>query len=168
MSALDQKGTYFPNGVCVDEGELYINKNGTKTAVTVSAPQLNDAPKKDIVVPLGAVTATSSFIAFVAPCAGTVTAFKLANKNAIALDTTNYWEAKLVNKGTTGTAATTVAIQDTKTAAGTAFAAYKPWPVTITGTATMAPGELLLLTMTKGGSAASTAEALAQIEFTPS
>lgn len=41
MSALDQKGTYFPNGVCVDEGELYINKNGTKTAVTPSAAELN-------------------------------------------------------------------------------------------------------------------------------
>lgn len=136
--------------------------------VTANYTQLNQAPKKEVVIPLGAVNTTTSYTTFVAPCAGTITAFNLANKDAIALDTTNYWEAKLTNKGTTGTAAVTVAIKDTKTATGTAFAAYAPWPVTITGTATMAVGELLLLTLTKGGTAQATAEAMAQIEFTPS
>lgn len=138
------------------------------TEITATAAELNKAGKKQVSISLGAVNATTSCIAMIAPFAGSVTGFKVANKDAIALDTNNYWEFKLTNKGTTGTASVTMGVKDTKTASGTALVAYTPLSIPLTGNATLAAGDLLLLTLTKGGTAQATAEALAQIEYSPS
>jgi hypothetical protein len=53
MSALDGKGTNFPNGMSVPEGKLFIETSGTKTAVTASPVEINKLDGAGAVVASG-------------------------------------------------------------------------------------------------------------------
>ncbi len=124
--------------------------------------------RQQIPIALGAISATTSACVLVAPCAGTIDEAKVVNANAVAVSDDNKWTVTLVNKGTTGTAAVTIATANTGSAAGTAMTAYVPWDLTVdTDHNTLAVGETVIMTFTEAGTATATAETLALLDFKP-
>lgn len=138
-------------------------------AANVTAPKLSGtANTRPVIIPLGAVSATTSQIAFVAPCAGVINSVKLVTKNAVTADDTNYWTFTLTDKGT-GAGAGKIVEKTTKSTDGSALAAYVALSLG-TPDAThkiMAIGDVVLFTATKTASATALAEAALLIEFLP-
>lgn len=138
-------------------------------AANVTAPKLSGtANTRPVIIPLGAVSATTSQIAFVAPCAGVINSVKLVNKNAVTADDTNYWTFTLTDKGT-GAGVGKIVEKSTKSTGGSALAAYVALSLG-TPDAThkiMAIGDVVLFTATKTASATALAEAALLIEFLP-
>ena len=149
----------------VDTDGYHYQRN---TKITVSASQLNDVTKRTIIVPLGAVSSTTSFSAYIAPQAGVVTKAKIVTKDAITVSDTDYWTLTLTNKGAAGSGTDKIAESNTKQTGGTAFGAYTARDV---GTIDAAKGALVAngvvqLTLTKSGSATAFAEASLMLEVT--
>lgn len=145
---------------------------GATTPVDASCtvPKLSAvANSRIITVPLGAVNATTSFIAFIAPTAGSLNKCMLATKDAIAADDTNYWTIALTDKGADGSASNAIASKTTKVTGGTAFVAYDMWDIGALSAThkVLAAGDVVLLTLTKAASATALAEALAVLEWLP-
>jgi hypothetical protein len=123
--------------------------------------------RKVVVVPLGAVSNTTTFSVFIAPAAGSLNACKLVTKNAIAANDTNYWTITLTDKGAAGTGTDKIAEATTKATGGKAFAAYTAWDIgTLSAThKVLAAGDVVTLTLTKTESAVAFAEAAVMLEF---
>lgn len=138
-------------------------------AANVTAPKLSGtANTRPVIIPLGAVSATTSQIAFVAPCAGVINSVKLVTKDAVTADDTNYWTFTLTDKGT-GAGVGKIVEKTTKSTGGSALAAYVALSLG-TPDAThkiMAIGDVVLFTATKTASATALAEAALLIEFLP-
>lgn len=138
-------------------------------AANVTAPKLSGtANTRPVIIPLGAVSATTSQIAFVAPCAGVINSVKLVTKDAVTADDTNYWTFTLTDKGT-GAGVGKIVEKTTKITGGSALAAYVALSLG-TPDAThkiMAIGDVVLFTATKTASATALAEAALLIEFLP-
>ena len=138
-------------------------------AANVTAPKLSGtANTRPVIIPLGAVTVTTSQIAFVAPCAGVINSVKLVNKNAVTASDTDYWTFTLTNKGT-GTGDGKIVEKTTKSTGGSALDAYVALSLG-TPDAThniMALDDVVLFTATANAGAAALAEAALLIEFLP-
>lgn len=123
--------------------------------------------RQQIPIALGTISGTTSACVLVAPCAGSVESCKVVNASNIA-KASDSWTVTLVNKGTTGTAAVTMATANTGTASGTAMAAYVPWKLAVDkANNTLTEGETVIVTFTEAGTATATAETLLQIDFKP-
>ena len=138
---------------------------GAATAAKLSAT----ANSRAIIVPLGAVTATTSQVAFVAPTAGTLNAAKIVTKDAVAKKDTDYWTFVLTDKGAAGTGTDKIVEKTTKATGGSALVAYKALDLgTLDAThKVLAAGDVVLFTATKTGSATALAEAALMLEFLP-
>ena len=138
---------------------------GAATVAILSAT----ANSRPIIVPLGAVTATTSQVAFVAPTAGTLNAAKIVTKNAVAANDTNYWTFVLTDKGAAGTGTDKIVEKTTKETGGSALVAYKALDLgTLSAThKVLAAGDVVLFTATATGSATSLTEAALMLEFLP-
>jgi len=123
--------------------------------------------RKVVVVPLGAVSSTTTFCVFVAPAAGYLNSCKLVTKNVIAANDTNYWTIALTDKGAAGAGTDTIASKTTKAEGGAAFASYTAWDIgTLSSThKVLAAGDVVTLTLTKTESAVALAEAAVMLEF---
>ncbi len=139
--------------------------NANVTAAKLSAT----ANSRAIIVPLGAVTATTSQVAFVAPTAGTLNAAKIVTKDAVAANDTNYWTFVLTDKGAAGTGTDKIVEKTTKVTGGSALVAYKALDLgTLNAThKVLAAGDVVLFTATKSGEATALAEAALALEFLP-
>ncbi len=132
--------------------------------------RLNDAVNsRVVVVPLGAVSATTSFCVFIAPVAGVLNQCKLVTKNAIAANDTNYWTVTLYDKGSDGSASNKIAEKTTKATGGEGFGAYDAWGIGVLNAThkALAAGDVVVLTLTASGSATAFAEAAVMLEFLP-
>ena len=138
---------------------------GAATAAKLSAT----ANSRAIIVPLGAVTATTSQVAFVAPTAGTLNAAKIVTKDAVAKKDTDYWTFVLTDKGAAGTGTDKIVEKTTKATGGSALVAYKALDLgTLDAThKVLAAGDVVLFTATKTASATALAEATLMLEFLP-
>lgn len=138
---------------------------GAATVAKLSAT----ANSRAIIVPLGAVTATTSQVAFVAPTAGTLNAAKIVTKDAVAKNDTDYWTFVLTDKGAAGTGTDEIVEMTTNAAGGSALVAYKALDLgTLDAThKVLAAGDVVLFTATKSGSATALAEAALALEFLP-
>jgi hypothetical protein len=116
---------------------------------------------------LGAISSTTSFVAFVAPCACVLNKCSIVTKDAISANDTDYWTIALTDKGSAGSDSNSIASKTTKVTGGTAFAAYDAWDIgTLDPThRVLASGDVVLLTFTKSASATAFAEAMASIEY---
>lgn len=138
-------------------------------AANVTAPKLSGtANTRPVIIPLGAVTVTTSQIAFVAPCAGVINSVKLVNENAVTADDTNYWTFTLTNKGT-GAGTGKIVEKTTESTSGSALAAYVALSLGTPDTThkIMAIGDVVLFTATATATATALAEAALLIEFLP-
>jgi hypothetical protein len=138
---------------------------GAATVAKLSAT----ANSRAIIVPLGAVAATTSQVAFVAPTAGSLNAAKIVTKNAVVANDTNYWTFVLTDKGAAGTGTDKIVEKTTKAAGGSALVAYKALDLgTLDAThKVLAAGDVVLFTATKSGDATALAEAALMLEFLP-
>lgn len=155
-------------------GGTQLADNGVITAkilnANVTAPKLSAvANSRAIIVPLGAVTATTSQVVFVAPTAGTLNAAKIVTKDAVAANDTNYWTFALTNKGATGAGTDKIVEKTTKATGGAALVAYKALDLgTLNAThKVLAAGDVVLFTATKAADATALAEAALMMEFLP-
>jgi len=133
----------------------------------VTVPKLSaTANSRPVIVPLGAVAATTSQVAFVAPTAGSLNAAKIVTKNAVAADDTNYWTFTLTDKGAAGTGTDKIVEMTTE---ATGLAAYTALSLgTLNEThKVLAAGDVVLFTATKSGEATALAEATLMLEFLP-
>lgn len=137
------------------------------TAVTPAAAQLNKSGYNTVMLPLGAINATTTFIAFIAPAACTLTQCLIATKDAIAKNDTDYWTVALTDKGAAGSGTDKIAEATTKATGGTAFGAYDAWSIGALDAThkVLAAGDVVTLSFTKAASATAFAEAAAMIEF---
>jgi hypothetical protein len=136
----------------------------------VTVPKLSaTANSRPVIVPLGAVAATTSQVAFVAPTAGSLNAAKIVTKNAVVANDTNYWTFVLTDKGAAGTGTDKIVEKTTKASGGSALVAYKALDLgTLDAThKVLAAGDVVLFTATKSGSATALAEAALALEFLP-
>lgn len=155
-------------------GATQLADNGVITAkilnANVTAPKLSAvANSRAIIVPLGAVTATTSQVVFVAPTAGTLNAAKIVTKGAVAANDTNYWTFTLTDLGAAGAGTDKIVEKTTKATGGSALAAYTPLSLgTLDAThKVLAAGDVVLFTATNSGSATALAEAALMMEFLP-
>ena len=155
-------------------GGTQLADNGVITAkilnANVTAPKLSAvANSRAIIVPLGAVTATTSQVVFVAPTAGTLNAAKIVTKDAVAANDTNYWTFTLTDKGATGAGTDKIVEKTTKATGGAALVAYKALDLgTLDAThKVLAAGDVVLFTATKAADATALAEAALMMEFLP-
>lgn len=138
---------------------------GAATAAKLSAT----ANSRAIIVPLGAVTATTSQVAFVAPTAGTLNAAKIVTKDAVTASDTDYWTFVLTDKGAAGTGTDKIVEKTTKATGGSALVAYTALdlgPLNATHKV-LAAGDVVLFTATKSGEATALDEAALMLEFLP-
>ena len=163
-------GGVFGAGV-IGEPQLALGAVTTDKifAANVTAPKLSGtANTRPVIIPLGAVTVTTSQIAFVAPCAGVINSVKLVNENAVTADDTNYWTFTLTNKGT-GAGTGKIVEKTTESTSGSALAAYVALSLGTPDTThkIMAIGDVVLFTATATATATALAEAALLIEFLP-
>jgi len=127
------------------------------------------ANSRPVIIPLGAVAATKSQVAFVAPTAGVLAAAKIVNKTAITANDTDYWTFALVDKGSAGTGTDKIVELNTKATGGSALVAYVALSLgTLNAThKVLAAGDVVLLTITKSASATALAETALELEFLP-
>jgi len=127
------------------------------------------ANSRPVIVPLGAVAATTSQVAFVAPTAGSLNAAKIVTKNAVAANDTNYWTFTLTDLGDDGTGTDKIVEKTTEATGGSGLAAYTPLdlgPLNATHKV-LAAGDVVLFTATQSASATALAEAAIMLEFLP-
>ena len=155
-------------------GATQLAANGVTTEkilnANVTTPKLSAAANsRAIIVPLGAVAATTSQVVFVAPTAGTLNAAKIVTKDAVAAHDTNYWTFTLTDKGATGAGTDKIVEKTTKVTGGAALVAYKALDLgTLDAThKVLAAGDVVLFTATKTESATALAEAALMLEFLP-
>jgi hypothetical protein len=155
-------------------GATQLAANGVITAkilnANVTAPKLSAvANSRAIVVPLGAVAATTSQVVFVAPTAGTLNAAKIVTKDAVAANDTNYWTFALTDKGAAGAGTDKIVEKTTKVTGGSALVAYTALDLgTLNAThKVLAAGDVVLFTATKAADATALAEAALMMEFFP-
>jgi len=98
MSGLDGKGTYFPNGVSVDVGELYVGSE----SVTATAAEINRGILKKVSGSLAAVDTGGGVFSWANPESGDILVEHVALK--VATKTT---DECTVDVGTTAVNATT-------------------------------------------------------------
>lgn len=136
----------------------------------VTVPKLSaTANSRPIIVPLGAVSATTSQVAFVAPTAGSLNTAKIVTKDAVVANDTDYWTFVLTDKGAAGAGTDKIVEKTTKATGGSALAAYTPLSLgTLDEThKVLAAGDVVLFTATRSGSATALAEAALMLEFLP-
>jgi len=133
----------------------------------VGTKMIASPARKVVVLPLGAVSSTTTFCAFIAPAAGSLNACSLVTQNAISASDTNYWTVSLIDKGSDGTQSNTIASKTTKATGGTAFAAYDAWDIGTLSTThkVLAAGDVVVLTLAASGSPTAFAEAAVMLEF---
>lgn len=136
----------------------------------ITAAKLTDtANSRAVIVPLGAVSATTSQVVFVAPTAGTLNAAKIVTKDAVTADDTNYWTFALTDLGAAGTGTDKIVEMTTKETGGSALDAYTALSLgTLDVThKVLAAGDVVLFTATKAASAVALANAAIMLEFLP-
>lgn len=136
----------------------------------ITAAKLTDtANSRAIIVPLGAVSATTSQVVFVAPTAGTLNAAKIVTKDAVTADDTNYWTFALTDLGAAGEGTDKIVEMTTEETGGTGLAAYVALSLgTLNAThKVLAAGDVVLFTATKAASATALANAAIMLEFLP-
>jgi hypothetical protein len=118
-------------------------------------------------ITIGAVSATTSMISFIAPAACELVGFQIATKDAIAANDTDYWTIALTDKGSDGSASNAIASKTTMSTGGTAFAAYDMWDIGALDAThrQLAEGDVVLLTFTKSASATAFAEARSIMKY---
>jgi predicted RecA/RadA family phage recombinase len=127
------------------------------------------ANSRPVIVPLGAVSATTSQVAFVAPTAGSLNAAKIVTKDAVDASDTKYWTFALTNKGAAGADTDKIVEKTTKATGGSGLAAYTPLDL---GTLdedhkVLAAGDVVLFTATATESPTPLTEAALMLEFLP-
>ena len=139
--------------------------NANVTAAKLSAA----ANSRAIIVPLGAVSATTSQVVFVAPTAGSLNAAKIVTKDVVAANDTNYWTFTLTDLGAAGAGTDKIVEKTTKATGGSALAAYTPLSLGTLSTThkVLAAGDVVLFTATKSADATALAEAALMLEFLP-
>lgn len=155
-------------------GATQLASNAVTTAkilnANVTAAKLSAAANsRAIIVPLGAVSATTSQVAFVAPTAGSLNAAKIVTKDAVVANDTNYWTFALTNKGAAGADTDKIVEKTTKIDGGSALEAYTPLSLGTLNEAhkVLAAGDVVLFTATATGSATNLTEAALMLEFLP-
>ena len=140
-----------------------LNANVTAAKLTAAANS------RAIIVPLGAVSATTSQVAFVAPTAGSLNAAKIVTKVAVVANDTDYWTFTLTNLGAAGAGTDKIVEMTTEATGGTGLAAYTPLSLgTLDEThKVLAAGDVVLFTATKSADATALAEAALMLEFLP-
>lgn len=139
-------------------------------ANAVTVPKLSvTANSRPIIIPLGAVSATTSIVAFVAPTNGALDAAMIVTKDAVTANDTNYWTFTLTDKGAAGAGTDKIVEITTKATGGSGLAAYTPLSLgTLDAThKVLAAGDVVLFTMTKAASATALADASLMLEFLP-
>lgn len=126
----------------------------------------NDRP---VIIPIGAVSATTTVVAFVAPSAGALKSAKLVNKNAVSVSDTDYWTIELIDKGGAGAGTDSIVAKTTQETGGSALEAYVALDLgTLDAThKVLAAGDVVALVITKSGSAAALAEASLALVWNP-
>lgn len=173
-------GTFFGTArEAVSDGEtatIKVRHPGQVGALTpvedggVTATKLNTlANTRTTIIPLGAVSATTTQVVFVAPTAGSLAAAKLVTKNAIVANDTNYWTATLYDKGAAGAGTDKIVEKTTQATGGAGLAAYTAYDLgTLDAThKVLAAGDVVALTLTKTESATAFAEAALMLTFLP-
>lgn len=155
-------------------GTTQLASNAVTTAkilnANVTVPKLSvTANSRPIIVPLGAVSATTSQVAFVAPTAGSLNAAKIVTKDAVVANDTDYWTFTLTNLGAAGAGTDKIVEMTTEATGGTGLAAYTPLSLgTLDEThKVLAAGDVVLFTTTKSADATALAEAALMLEFLP-
>ena len=115
---------------------------------------------------LGSVSATTSWIAFVAPFNCAIVKASIITKDAISTDNTNYWIFLLQDRGT-GAGTDTIVTSNTTITSGSALSAYTQRDLGALSDThkLLAKGDVVLFTATKNGSATALAEALLSLEY---
>jgi len=146
-----------------------ISTANLAAGAAIAAKLSATANSRAIIVPLGAVTATTSQVVFVAPTAGALNAAKIVTKDAVTASDTNYWTFVLTDKGAAGTGTDKIVEKTTKATGGSALVAYKALDLgTLNAThKVLAAGDVVLFTATKSGEATALAEAALMLEFLP-
>jgi hypothetical protein len=113
-------------------------------------------------VTLGAVSATTTLISFIAPFDCELVDINIATKDAISANDTNYWTIDVADADSN-----TIASKTTKETGGEGFSAYTAWNIGALDTDynRLSAGEVVKLTLTKTASATALAEALATIKY---
>lgn len=136
----------------------------------VTAAKLSAAGNsRAIIVPLGAVSATTSQVAFVAPTAGSLNAAKIVTKDAVVANDTDYWTFTLTDLGAAGAGTDKIVEMTTEATGGTGLEAYIALSLgTLSEThKVLAAGDVVLFTATKAASATALANAALMLEFLP-
>lgn len=155
------EATILADGVTI---ELDDSIGLTLVDAGVTADKLGGvANDKPVHVPIGAVTATATVIAFIAPGAGTLKSAVFANKSAIAANDTDYWTLAL-KKGSD-----TIVTKNTKATGGSALVAYTALTLgTLDAThKVLAAGDVVTFVLTKAASAGNLAEAALTLTWAP-
>ena len=121
---------------------------------------MNDVEPLGHVRYVGAMDASTTPVAviFVAPCRCRVTGIGLVDSTTKAGHGTNYGTYAVTNRGAAGTGTTAVASRTTITPTTDDITAYVYWPLTLSTTKAnldLAAGDVLLVTATEAGAAAS-------------
>lgn len=139
----------------------------------IAGQQLSTAAAtKELHVNLGAISATASFAIVLPQVPGTIGRITFVGQTSVAASDTDYWTFGVVNKGTAGSGTAVVvdntsAANSTKATGGTALTANVPRSLTLTGVGAdliHAAGDVLLLTVTKAGSATTISGAAARAD----
>lgn len=139
----------------------------------VTGSLLSSAGKtKELVIPLGTISATAIFLIPTPGFACHIAKAALVVGTTVATDDTNYWTVDLMNKGPAGTGTTaTLAATDantTKTTGGAALTANVARALSLHGTSgnlDTAADDVLKLTLTKAASGANLVNAALRLDF---
>jgi hypothetical protein len=170
---------YLTVGLSSQPSFTYKTTNSTVGAITGLTSQtaeldrkieqltLADRLKTEVaLLPLGAVAATTSLIAFIAPRACALVKASIITKDAITADNTDYWTFLLQDRGT-GAGTDTIVTSNTTITSGSGLSAYTPRDLGALSDThkILAAGDVVLFTATKSSSATALAEALLVLEY---
>ena len=129
---------------------------------------------KELNLPLGSISATTSFSIIVPAVAGVLARVSFVTATGVTTSDTDNWTFALVNKGASGSGTTvmvdgTDAANSTKATGGTAMTANVKRSLTLSSTPAnlvTASEDVLVLTFTKTGSATTMAQCTVRLDFT--
>ncbi len=128
---------------------------------------------KEIELPLGTISATSSFCILAPATSAIITSASFVTKDALAASDTNYFDFGLVNKGAAGSGTTqvvdrTLAANSTKLTGGAGITAYVRRALSLSGTPAnlaTASEDVLEFTITKTGTPTNLTQCTVRLDF---
>jgi len=151
--------------------QIAISLDDLNDFVIAQLIALNSASviSRAINIPLGAISATTTQIVMIARTAGYINKCKLVTRDAITANDSNYWTISLISKGVAGANSDVIATKTTQVTGGAGFAAYTAWDIgTLSATyKVMSADQVVVITLTKTGSATAFAESELMLEFVP-